>query len=124
MKLTKEKIKYFKTKLQEEKSLLEDELSRVGKKNPSVPGDWEVSGEAIADVPDSADLAKSFEELDNRVAIEDSLEERLMQVNAALKKIETGNYGVCENCDKPHNIDERRLEANPAASTCVEREEG
>ncbi|HBB56719.1 TPA: hypothetical protein DEW47_03385 [Patescibacteria group bacterium] len=121
MKLTKEKLKHFKDKLEEEKKILEDELSGVGRKNPSIPGDWEVAGEALGEVPDVADLAKNFEELDNKVAIQDSLEERLMQVSAALERIESDNYGVCKVDGKP--IDEKRLEANPAAATCVEHAE-
>lgn len=121
MKLPKEKLQYFKAKLEEEKKTLEDELSSVGKRNPSVPGDWEVSGEALGEVPDVADLAKNFEELDNRVAIQDSLEERLVQVNAALERMAKDDYGLCKVDGKP--IDEKRLEANPAAATCIEHAE-
>ncbi|PJE73425.1 MAG: hypothetical protein COV02_02640 [Candidatus Terrybacteria bacterium CG10_big_fil_rev_8_21_14_0_10_41_10] len=121
MKLTKEKIEYFKDKLKEEKNILEDELSGVGRKNPSIPGDWEVSSEALGEVPDVVDLAKNFEELDNKVAIQDSLEERLMQVKAALERIENDSYGVCKVDGKP--IDEKRLEANPSAASCIEHAE-
>jgi RNA polymerase-binding transcription factor DksA len=41
-----------------------------------------------------------------------------LQVRKALAKMKLGKYGVCEVCGKP--IDKARLEAYPAATTCME----
>lgn len=41
----------------------------------------------------------------------------LRQVNAAIERINTGEYGVCANCDEP--ISEKRLKAIPWAKYCV-----
>lgn len=38
-------------------------------------------------------------------------------INKALAKIESGDYGTCEDCDE--NIFEKRLEFNPCFTTCV-----
>ncbi len=45
--------------------------------------------------------------------LRDSLEE----VDAALKRLEDGTYGICEVCGKP--IGTARLEAMPAARLCI-----
>ena len=43
--------------------------------------------------------------------------EHLAEVDAAIERVATGTYGVCEVCGEP--IDEARLEARPTARTCV-----
>ena len=43
--------------------------------------------------------------------------EHLTEVDAAIGRVATGRYGLCEMCGKP--IDEARLEARPTARTCV-----
>lgn len=42
-------------------------------------------------------------------------------VTAALQRMQTGDYGVCEDCGR--DIDVRRLEAQPFASRCIECQE-
>jgi DnaK suppressor protein len=41
----------------------------------------------------------------------------LEQIDAALKRIEDGSYGRCEECG--HNIAKARLDAIPYAALCV-----
>ncbi len=50
-------------------------------------------------------------------AIENRLEERMEIVVRALAMMEAGKYGLCEVCSLP--IEEKRLEADPAAPTCI-----
>lgn len=122
MKLSKEKINYFKEKLETEMEELEKELKNIGRKNPDVKGDWEVTtGELNINLADSSELADTFEELENRSAIEDSLEEKLGFVNKALANIKKGNYGICSVCKESIAI--KRLEVNPAANECVKHAE-
>ena len=47
-----------------------------------------------------------------------SLKETLDEVETALTKIDAGTYGVCESCGKP--IAPARLEAKPAATSCID----
>lgn len=121
MLLPKEKIKHFQEKLEEEKKQLEKELSRVGRKNPEVPGDWEVVPEGLnVETSDTGEMSGAFEELENRSAIENTLEERFVLVSRALDNIKKGTYGVCASKeDKTHPIELKRLEANPAATECI-----
>ncbi|MGI9556341.1 MAG: TraR/DksA family transcriptional regulator [Solirubrobacterales bacterium] len=51
-------------------------------------------------------------------ALDANAEHILQEVDAALKRIDDGTYGVCTNCGKA--IQRERLEALPYASTCIE----
>ncbi len=113
-------LDYFKQKLEEEKKQLEVQLSELGKRNPANPEDWEtMPAEAGMDVriTEQSELADTFEEFENRSAIGVHLEEKLQEVKTALARMEKGAYGVCQTCGE--KIDEKRLEANSAASTCI-----
>jgi DnaK suppressor protein len=41
----------------------------------------------------------------------------LAEVDAAIERLAAGTYGICERCGEP--IAEARLEARPAARTCI-----
>lgn len=108
--------------LLEEKALIENEMGGIAHKNPEIKGDWEPSVPDLniptADINDTADTVVAFE---NNAAIEVELEARLMEVDSSLAQIENGSYGVCRICNV--SIEEARLEANPAAKTCIEHRE-
>ncbi len=112
----------LKAKLLEEKARLEGQLSRVGFKNPEIAGDWQPAPTDLniptADINDTADTIEVFEE---NSAIEVELEARLLEVDSALARIEAGAYGVCRICGE--KIEDARLEANPAAPTCIAHRE-
>ena len=108
----------FKKRLTEELSLVERELKSVGQKNPSNPSDWVARPEAGEASPaDPNDLADKFESLATDEGIVGALEVRWSTIKRALKKIEEGTYGVCEISGE--NIETERLDANPAARTCI-----
>lgn len=109
----------YKTKLEEEKKLLEEELSTMGQVDKT--GDWKATPEnemLTQEVPDEGDLADRSEDFEERSSKLDLLELRLADIREALSKIENRNYGICENCGKKIEVD--RLEVNPAAKTCKE----
>jgi DnaK suppressor protein len=116
--LSKEKIEYFREKLEEQKKHLEEDMGRVGRKNLNAPGDWEVAPVDLnAETSDPNELADVFEELETRSALEDKLEENLMAINQALLRIKKGTYGYCQVCKEP--IEEKRLKVSPTAQTCI-----
>ena len=45
-------------------------------------------------------------------------EERLAEINAALQRMDSGKYGICEECGDPIGI--KRLEACPQATLCID----
>lgn len=51
------------------------------------------------------------------VAIADIKRRELEEMDAALRRLEDGLYGVCSVCEE--DIDEQRLKAMPFATTCV-----
>lgn len=62
--------------------------------------------------------AAEVEVFEKNLSMEKALEVSLFNVNKALKKMEAGDYGVCEKCGAP--INPKRLEAFPSATTCME----
>lgn len=81
-------------------------------------GDWIIRTNDIdqteADPNTQADAA---EVADERVSILAELENRYRLIQHALRKVELGTYGQCEICAVA--IEEKRLDANPAARTCI-----
>jgi len=61
--------------------------------------------------------AAETSELENRMALEKRILDQMAEVDNALSKFEKGNYGICEGCDQP--IDINRLEALPQAALCM-----
>lgn len=110
---------YFRNKLEDEKKDLEEKLAQVGRRNPDNPSDWEaVPGDIETDAADENIAADNIEEFEDNNAILNTLEARYNDVKSGLDKIKHGVYGTCQVCGK--EIEEDRLEANPAARTCKE----
>lgn len=109
----------YKQKLLDEKVRLEKELASIGRINPDNPADWEATPvDAGSRESDPNDRADQVEDYETNTAILKQLEIQLEDVNDALAKIESGKYGICEVSGHP--IEEGRLNANPAARTCME----
>lgn len=65
--------------------------------------------------PDEGD-SEIFEREKNAALIA-VLERRLVDIEAALKSMEKGDYGICQRCGKP--IEAERLEVKPDATMCL-----
>lgn len=105
-----------KEKLLGEKNLIEKELGDIAKKDHST-GLWvAVPSEQLFEEADENDMADREEDFEERSSTVEILSARLHAIEKALKSIEEGTYGVCKSCG--NKIEEDRLEANSAASTC------
>ena len=112
--LSETEIEELRAALHAEKDSLEEELSEHGRK---VGDDWTGTAEGFdSNEPDGIDTADKLEELSVNVALVEELESRYKEIQAALKRIQEGTYGITEN-GEPIDID--RLRANPAATTNV-----
>jgi DnaK suppressor protein len=113
--LDKKKIK---EKLEQERDILVEQLKDMGKLNPET-GEWEATPEAL-DTPetDQNDMADRFEDFEAKSSMIKTLAPRLNNVLRALKNVNRESFGRCEVCKK--DIEDARLEANPAARTCME----
>lgn len=109
---------HYKEKLETELKTLEGELQSVGQKNPDNPKDWEaVQPPENVLVMDENEVADTIEDYETNTAILKNLEIRYNQVKDALSRIENNTYGKCEIGGEM--IEGERLEANPAATTCI-----
>jgi RNA polymerase-binding transcription factor DksA len=94
-------INIQKTKLEEEKKLLGEELATLGKVDST--GDWEAIPDtemSNQEVQDEADMAEKAADYEERSIKLNALEKILSNINKALENIINDKYGVCENCDK------------------------
>jgi len=109
----------YKNKLEEEKKILEDELSELGKLINKKTDDWEAAPESemnTQEVQNEGDMAERSEDFEERSSQLNVLETRLLNIDGALNKIKNNKFGICETCGV--EIEEDRLEANPAAQSC------
>ena len=104
------------TALEAELAALQEELGDHATKEEN--GEWDASSKTEGEEADSGDTADNIEELVTNVPLVADLKIREREIKAALEKIALGTYGKCNVCGKEIDID--RLEANPAAVTCIE----
>ena len=62
--------------------------------------------------------ADEGEEAANKLANIKTLKERVANIDIALGKVNSGTYGVCQDCGK--DIELELLEANPESAVCKE----
>ena len=103
--------------LEAEATKLQEELARLGRRNLET-GEWEAVPEEVDEGDaDENTQADRFEDFEEKTALTKELSARLTEVEAAIAKSHNGGYGLCSTCGNP--IEEERLEANPAATTCM-----
>ena len=65
--------------------------------------------------PEGATIAFERQQV---VALLEQARRRLADVEAAIRNVESGIYGICETCGRP--IAAERLAARPAARSCID----
>ena len=103
--ITTQKLKFYQTKLEEEKKKILLEL--LGEQKPENFGD---------DVEDEGEEADEATAMSNRLAIVQALKGRVNEIDAALNRIEIGEYGRCPKCGK--EISEKLLDLVPESQLC------
>lgn len=114
--MTQKKLEHYRELLTKEKERLLQELKDLGKEDPNNPGHFspkypETGGNSEDD--NAVEVAEYADDL----SVESRLEEELRDVESAIKNIDNGSYGICKYCKQ--EIDEKRLEARPASSSCI-----
>ena len=116
--MDKKTISELKKKLEEEQALLKKDLLKFADKDKKIADDYDTRFPNFGGRSSSPDEnANETEAYENLLAIEYALELRLKDVGEALGKIKENNYGNCEICKE--EIILNRLNANPAAKTCL-----
>ena len=67
---------------------------------------------------DSVDQASAESDKTLIMQIKKHDRDLLVQINTALRRIDTGAFGICENCDG--DISEARLKAFPFTTLCID----
>ena len=116
--LDPEVLNDLRAQLEAERDSLEEDLAEHGRPPQKLGGDWEGASMTEGEEADPTDAADNIEELVTNVPLVAELEKRYREVQTALKKMDKGTYGACSVCGEGIDLD--RLEANPAAPTCVE----
>lgn len=108
----------YEARLKEMLEAVTKELETVGVHNPENPSDWTAKQEdEDTDDADENLTADTIEEWNERTSFVETLEPRYNDIVRALEKIKSGTFGTCEICNA--EIEEKRLDANPAARTCI-----
>lgn len=93
---------------------LDEQLARLDRDEDSIRAD---RADATADDehdPEGSTLSGEWQRID---ALRRSAQSERREVDAALRRLEEGTYGICASCGLP--IPAARLEARPAATLCV-----
>jgi RNA polymerase-binding transcription factor DksA len=75
------------------------------------------SGSAGTDDEHDPEGATTAFERQHVAALLSEARDHLAGIDAALRKVEDGSYGICERCGQP--VGAERLAARPAAATCI-----
>jgi len=114
-KLSKQYILNQKEYLKEQELKIKSQIEALKKNDPFADPDHASDNAAI-----DTDVREQMGHETIEAQIKD-LEKKLTNINAALKKIESGGYGICERCHK--NIPLARLKLIPEALYCVSCEQ-
>jgi RNA polymerase-binding protein DksA len=108
---------YFRDALLAERQRVEHALTTLRDEHS---GSLDDEVEEVAATADNhlADTASATLGREIDYTLGDNAEQVISEIDAALQRIESGDYGVCERCGR--EIPRERLEANPWASLCID----
>ena len=107
--------------MDEARELLEVERQQALRRLADLTGEFDevvaASRDANADDEHDPEGATIAFERSQVAALVLQVQHQLAEVEAAIERLAAGTYGVCEQCGQP--IAPARLEARPAARTCI-----
>jgi RNA polymerase-binding transcription factor DksA len=111
-------IAEYRSRLEEERARLLHAVGFLVKENPGSVSDE--LGELAEGGTDNhlGDTATAMYDRELDEGLEEGAQQTLSEIEAALRRIEDGTYGVCEVCGKP--IAPERLAAIPWARRCID----
>jgi DnaK suppressor protein len=109
-------LEEMKKRLESEQARLEQELADIGTKDAALKDRYDVTYPESGGNSDD-DNAVEVSEYTDELSLKTRLETELRDTKSALRQMAKGKYGICKYCGK--EIDEKRLEARPASSSCI-----
>jgi DnaK suppressor protein len=101
-------------RLQFFRRLLQAKIAELSSDQQKTLAEMTVTGERLADI---TDLASFQSDRNFELRIRDRERKLIAKMQEALKMIDAGTYGICENCDE--EISEKRLIARPVTTLCI-----
>ena len=106
----------FRERLLEERQRVVDAIDNIHTENPGSIG--EETEELGFQDNHLGDVATATFDREMASTLEENSTHVLVEINAALVRIENGTYGICQRCG--NSIGEERLEALPWATLCID----
>jgi RNA polymerase-binding transcription factor DksA len=108
---------HFRTRLESEREKVRNAIEYLHKENPGAPD--ESTGDLAMGPGDNhlADIATETVDREIDYTLEENSGNVLREIEAALKRIDDGTFGICANCGNP--IEPERLEYLPWATLCA-----
>ena len=106
----------FRALLEEERGRVKAAIDNIHAEHPGSISDE--SGEDAVYDNHLADTATDTYDRELDYTLEENSEHVLAEIDAALKRIDDGTYGICTNCGQA--IAPERLEARPWATLCID----
>ncbi|MFA6636418.1 MAG: TraR/DksA family transcriptional regulator [Candidatus Omnitrophota bacterium] len=119
-KLTKKELKQYKDTLLVQREKISGEVGRLTK-DYLRKNSMDSSGDISSHPFHMADAASGSFDTEFNIGLASSEQELLYQIDQALKRIEDGTFGNCEECGAP--ISKNRLKAVPFARYCIKHQE-
>ena len=116
MPLTKTQLKQFRQLLIAERAKVAGEIKSIAQE--TLKSLREASGDLSAYTVHMADMAADTYERELSMDLVSNEQKVLYQIDDALKCMDEGAYGICQQCNKP--ITMTRLKAVPYASLCIQ----
>jgi RNA polymerase-binding protein DksA len=114
-KLTKKETEGLRDRLREEREELAAQLSTI-EEDAFSSTQSDLAGDVGLD-DESADAGTATFEREKDLSIEQNVRDLLHKIDAALKRIEEGTYGICDRCGRP--IEKTRIKALPYVDLCI-----
>jgi DnaK suppressor protein len=106
----KEAYKGIRARLEQERASLQSDIETLSADNQAQQDDYGV-GNHVAD-----DASEVFTR-ERNLALRGNAQDLLAQVDAALERLDQGNYGICARCGQEIAVE--RLDALPYAIYCI-----
>jgi len=115
MALTKEQLKQFRQLLITERAKFANEIRSIAQETSKSPRD--ASGDLSGYTVHMADMSADTYDREMTTNMLSNEQEILYQIDDALKRLDDGSFGLCQQCNQP--IAMSRLKAVPYASHCI-----
>ncbi len=113
--MTKPQLKVFRQRLLQEREKFAGEIRSIVRETSKNPR--EAAGDLSSYPVHMADMSADTYERELSMDLASTEQEVLYQIDEALKRMDEGAYGTCQQCTKP--ISMSRLKAVPYALLCI-----